>query len=85
MNKHNSFFFLREIDKKINYLNDSLEKKKYQSKENLLHEALNIKEYYETNVSDFRNSEDPNLLALQTALGDIDSVFEELILEIKKI
>ena len=85
MNKENTQEFIQDIAKKLMFVNERLDKRDYSSKEHLRHEILNIKEYYDSNVEVFKTSNNPDFLALQTALGNVDCIFDELIEEIENL
>lgn len=84
MNKEQTHQLIQDVSQKLIFLNGKLDNGNYPSKENLLHEVLNIREHYDNNIVKFKNLDNPDLLALQTALGNVDSIFEELITEIQK-
>ena len=53
-------------------------------KQNLINKTNFIKNYFDSKTVEFRSTEDPQFLALQTALTNVDNIFEELLNEIKK-
>jgi hypothetical protein len=53
-------------------------------KSTLIHRVNHTKDLFLKNTEDVRLNETPQYLALQTALKDIDNIFDELVNEIQK-
>jgi hypothetical protein len=62
----------------------SLSEKTIIDKPNLIQKVNNIKNTFLKNTEDIRSSENTQYLGLQTALKNVDVIFEELLNEIEK-
>lgn len=84
MIKQKTYNVVKKVIKNLDKLNKHLEEKHFLNKDNLMHELLNIKEYYDTNVEHVKLTDNPDFLALKTCLGDVDDIFSQLKNEIEK-